>query len=205
MKLPIFYPIVPDESWIANLVPLGIKIIQLRIKNEKKNSIKSQIKNSLAICSKFNCTLVINDYWSEAINLGGKFVHLGQEDLLNADLTKIKHSKLKLGISTHSKNELNKAIKIKPDYIALGPIYETKLKKMKWGPQGLNKIKKWKLKINCPLVAIGGINLERASRVYSAGADSIAIVTDLINSKDPIKKTKQWLKLAKNLNYEKLS
>ncbi len=108
------------------------------------------------------------------------FIHLGQEDLATADLKAIRRAGLKLGISTHDEAELARALEAEPDYIALGPIYPTILKKMKFAPQGLPRIGEWKKKIGkIPLVAIGGITLERAEGVLAAGADSAAVVTDI--------------------------
>ena len=188
-----FYPIVPDSEWLARLAPLGVKTIQLRLKDAEQNEILRQISESIDICKKHNCQLIVNDYWKEAIKLGADYIHLGQEDLAASDLKEIKNHNLKLGVSTHDKNELQIALDVEPDYIALGPIYETKLKKMKWNPQGLEKIGTWKSKIPCPLVAIGGITVERANTVLEAGADSVAVVTDIITHESPEERVREWL------------
>ena len=155
-----FYPIVPDVKWLERTVSLGVKTIQLRLKDADYSEIEKQISLSLEICKKYQCQLIINDYWQQAIELGADFIHLGQEDLQKANLSEIKSAGLKLGLSTHDHQELEIAIDSEPDYIALGPIYETKLKKMKWAPQGLERITEWKSMIPCDLVAIGGITLE---------------------------------------------
>ena len=89
--------------------------------------------------------------------------------MAEADLAAIRAAGLKLGISTHSDAELDAALAAEPDYVALGPIYETKLKAMTWAPQGLSRIAEWRRKIACPLVAIGGITLDRAASVLEAG------------------------------------
>ena len=188
-----FYPIVPDLSWIARIVPLGVKTVQLRIKDTPLPEIAAQIEQALAICAKHDCQLIVNDYWDLALELGATFVHLGQEDLANADIDAITKRQCRLGISTHSLEELETALAIRPDYVALGPIYETTLKKMPWAPQGLDRIGQWKSKIGCPLVAIGGISLERAENVFAAGADSIAVVTDIVTHPKPEKRVRSWL------------
>jgi len=141
--------------------------------------------------------LVVNDYWREAIDLGADFIHLGQEDLAAADVAAIRDAGIRLGVSSHDHDELAKALAVEPDYVALGPIYETKLKKMKWAPQGLDRIGEWKAAIPCPLVAIGGITVERAPDVFAAGADSIAVVTDLITHSDPEARTREWLDVTR--------
>lgn len=195
--LDVFYPIVPDLDWIERIVPLGVRTIQLRLKDAPAAEVARQIKGSMAICREHGCTLIVNDYWREAIALGAGFIHLGQEDLADADVTAIKAAGMSFGISSHSHDELDIALAVKPDYVALGPIYETKLKVMKWSPQGLDRIGDWKRRIGAmPLCAIGGITPERAPGVIAAGADSAAVVTDFITATDPVARVKLWLDWA---------
>ena len=191
-----FYPVLPDIGWLERLVPLGVKTVQLRLKDADAREIKRQIAASLELCTAHDCQLIVNDYWREAIELGADFVHLGQEDLAGADLTAIKAAGLKLGISTHSHEELEIALKAGPDYVAFGPVYETKLKKMKWPPQGLERVSEWKSLIDCPLVAIAGITVERAPQVLAAGADSLAVVTDVVAHENPQARVREWLKIV---------
>ena len=193
IRLDPFYPIVPDAAWLARLVGQGVRLIQLRLKDASATRIANEIAEALALCRAQNCELVVNDYWQEAIRAGAGFVHLGQDDLARADLAAIKRAGLKLGVSTHSPDELAMALRAEPDYVALGPIYETKLKPMPWAPQGLGAIAEWRAKIACPLVAIGGITLERAPSVLAAGADSIAVVTDIVTNLNPEARARQWL------------
>ncbi len=190
----LFYPIVPDVSWLARIVPLGVRTIQLRLKDAAPDEVIRQIEASLAICAAHGCDLIVNDYWREAIALGASFVHLGQEDLAASDVGAIRAAGLKLGISTHDEAELAIALAAQPDYVALGPIYETKLKAMTWAPQGLGRIQSWKARIGAlPLVAIGGITPERAPGVVADGADSVAVITDFLTSVNPEARIKTWL------------
>lgn len=191
-----FYPVMPDLSWLERIVPLGVKTVQLRLKDAEPSEINRQIEASLELCAKHDCQLIVNDYWQEAIALGADYIHLGQEDLAGADLVAIKAAGLKFGLSTHSHEELEIALNAKPDYVALGPVYETKLKKMKWAPQGLNRVTEWKSLIPCPLVAIAGITVERAPDVMAAGADSLAVVTDIINHPNPETRVGEWLEVV---------
>jgi len=191
-----FYPVLPDLGWLERLVPLGVKTVQLRLKDATSGEINRQIEASLELCAAHDCQLIVNDYWLEAIALGADFIHLGQEDLAAADMDAIRSAKLKFGISTHSHEELEIALNAKPDYVALGPVYETKLKKMKWAPQGLERVTEWKSRLPCPLVAIAGITVERAPDVLAAGADSLAVVTDIITHADPEVRVDEWLKLV---------
>jgi thiamine-phosphate pyrophosphorylase len=192
-----FYPVVPDIDWLERIVPLGVKTIQIRIKDTPLAEVEEQIKRAITLTDQHQCTLIVNDFWREAIKLGASFIHLGQEDLAIADLAAIRSAGLKLGISTHSHEELDIALAAKPDYVALGPIWETKLKKMKWQPQGLERLKQWAEKSPVPVVAIGGITLERAPKTFETGAASIAVVTDIVADPAPEQRVKSWLELTK--------
>lgn len=194
--LDAFYPIVPDYNWLKRIVPLGVRTIQLRIKDEPEAQVREQVAASLDLCASHGCTLIVNDYWRTAIETGAKFVHLGQEDLAEADLAAIRGAGMRLGLSTHSREELAIALAARPDYVALGPIYETKLKVMKWKPQGLERLGEWRRLVACPLVAIAGITLERAPQVIAAGADCVAVVTDLVTHPQPEQRVRDWLAWA---------
>lgn len=197
LHIDAFYPIVPDAGWIARLVPLGVRTIQLRLKDAAGDEVRRQIARSLEICNAQGCTLIVNDHWREAITEGAGYLHLGQEDLAVADLAAIRAAGLKLGLSTHSPEELDIALAANPDYVALGPVYETKLKIMKWAPQGLERVGIWKKRVApLPLVAIAGITLARADGVLDAGADSCAVITDFVTAPDPEQRVAEWLAWA---------
>lgn len=194
MKLDPFYLIVPDTRWIERLVPLGVKLIQLRLKDMGGETLRFSVRRAKRICEEQECQLIVNDHWQLAIEEGCDFIHLGQEDLAAADLETIKKAGLKLGISTHDHAELETALAAEPDYVALGPIYPTILKKMKWAPQGLERISEWRAKIgDRPLVAIGGLTPERISGVFENGADSAAVVTDITRNPDPEERAQEWI------------
>ncbi len=195
MKLDPFYLIVDSADWIERLIPIGVKLVQLRMKDVSEDILREHIKRSKAVCEKFGCQLIINDYWQIAIEEKCDFIHLGQEDLADADLASIQKAGLKLGVSTHDSAELDKALAVKPDYVALGPVYETILKKMKWQPQGVEKVTRWKSLVgDLPLVAIGGLTPDRAQGVLQAGADSAAVVTDIKLNENPENRVNEWIR-----------
>lgn len=196
MSFPRFYPVMPDLEWIERIAPLGIEVVQLRLKDADQHEIHRQIKAALKVCARYNVQLIVNDYWEAALEHGASYIHLGQEDLALADLAAIKRGNLKLGISTHSREELAIALAADPDYVALGPVYETLLKKMKWQPQGLANVTRWRQQLSIPLIAIGGINLERAPGVIKAGACSVAVVTDIVVSDDVEGTIGKWVEFA---------
>lgn len=192
-----FYPIVDSAVWVARLVGYGVRTVQLRAKERDHASALAEIRAALAHTVPANVQLIVNDYWQAAIEAGAGHLHLGQEDLADADLTAIRKAGLTLGISTHDEAELEVALAAKPDYIALGPIWPTTLKIMPFAPQGLARIGQWKHRIgHIPLVAIGGITLERAPDVFAAGADSIAVVSDITMNADPAARVAAWLDLS---------
>lgn len=192
-----FYPIVDSIDWIERLTRLGVRTAQLRAKNLPHDEALRLVRQALAVTAGTPTALVVNDYWLAAIEAGARHVHLGQEDLAEADVAKIRRAGLTLGLSTHDDAELEAALRAEPDYVALGPIYETTLKKMRFAPQGLERIGDWKRRIGkIPLVAIGGITLERASGVFAAGADSIAVVSDVTQNADPDGRVRDWLAMV---------
>ncbi|MEM9360088.1 MAG: thiamine phosphate synthase, partial [Pseudomonadota bacterium] len=192
MGLDVFYPIVPDCDWLRRIVPLGVRTVQLRAKDMPEAELRRQITEGLEICAAHDCQLIVNDFWQLAIDAGAEFIHLGQEDLADADLAAIRAAGLKLGVSTHSHEELDVALEAQPDYVALGPVYETKLKEMPWAPQGLDRVTDWKQKVgDLPLVGIAGITIERADGVLSAGAQSVAVITDFFVHPEPEQRIKQ--------------
>jgi thiamine-phosphate pyrophosphorylase len=189
-----FYPVVDSVAWVARLAKLGVGTIQLRAKELAHAEAVSLVREALAACAGTPAKLVVDDYWQAAIDAKAEHLHLGQEDLADADIAAIRRAGLTLGLSTHDEAELETALKHKPDYVALGPIYPTTLKTMRFGPQGLEPIGTWKKRIGAiPLVAIGGITLERAPAVYAAGADSIAVVSDVTRNTDPYARVRAWL------------
>ncbi|MCG7505478.1 thiamine phosphate synthase [Mesorhizobium retamae] len=194
MKLDPFYLIVDSAASIERLVPLGVKLVQLRVKNTPDEVLRAHIRAARATCERHGCQLIINDYWRLAIDEGCDFVHLGQEDLAEADLEAIRRGGLRLGLSTHDHLELETALAAEPDYVALGPVYPTILKAMKWAPQGLDRIAEWKRRAgDTPLVAIGGLTVERIPGVFAQGADSAAVVTDITRNAEPEARTREWL------------
>lgn len=194
MKLDPFYLIVDSAAWIERLVPLGVKLVQLRIKDQDEAWLRQEIRASKAVCERHGCQLVVNDYWRIAIEEDCDFVHLGQEDLAEADVKAIRRAGMRLGLSTHDDAELETALRAEPDYVALGPIYPTILKAMKWAPQGLDRIAVWKQRVGqLPLVAIGGLTVERIAGVFAQGAASAAVVTDITRNARPEARALEWL------------
>jgi len=190
-----FYPIVDSADWARRLVGAGARLIQLRVKDKDDAAVAAEARAALVVCRAAGATLVVNDHWRGAIEVGAPWVHLGQGDLdAGADVGAIRKAGIKLGVSTHDDAELARALALEPDYIALGPIYPTVLKVMAFAPQGLARIGEWKKRVGAlPLVAIGGLNVERARLCLVAGADVVSVVTDITLNPDPEARAREWI------------
>ena len=195
MTLPRVYPIVDSAAWIRRLLPAGARLVQLRMKDRSAPELRAEIRESRSLCARAGAQLIVNDHWQLALEEGCDFVHLGQGDLDTADVPALRRAGVRIGISTHDDAELARALGLAPDYVALGPIYPTLLKVMAFAPQGLGRIGEWKRRIGAiPLVAIGGITLERLPGVLAAGADSAAVVTDIVRNAEPERHMEAWVR-----------
>ena len=189
-----FYPIVDSADWLRRLLPLGVRFVQLRIKAMRADALRAEIAAARDLCHRHGAALVVNDHWQLAIEEGCDWLHLGQEDLADADLPAIRRAGLSLGVSTHDHAELDRALSVAPDYIALGPVWPTILKKMKWAPQGIDRVREWKRLVGAtPLCAIGGLTPERGRACLDAGADIVSVVTDITLNADPEARTREWI------------
>ena len=190
-----FYPIVDRASWLERLLPCGVRTCQLRIKDLEGEALEQEICRAIELARHHEARLFINDYWELAIRHGAYGVHLGQEDLVIADIEAILDAGLRLGVSTHSYGELARALAVRPSYLALGPIYETTTKVMRFGPQGLERLARWRRLWEGPLVAIGGLTLARAPGVQGTGADSLSVITAITHAEHPEQEAEKWLAL----------
>lgn len=198
MTLDRFYPIFDHPDWLERILPLGVKLAQLRVKDAAEADLRKIVERAQGLCRAHGAALVVNDHWRVAIEAGCDWVHLGQEDLDTADLPAIRRAGLKLGVSSHDHAELDRALSFSPDYVALGPVYPTILKKMKWKRQGLDRVTEWKRLIgDLPLVAIGGMSVERAAGAFEAGADIVSAVTDITLNDDPEGRVRQWMEATR--------
>lgn len=187
------YPVVDSADWVCKLLEQGVSTIQLRIKNKTGADLEKEIKKSITYSQKHNARLFINDYWEYAIQFNAYGVHLGQEDLNSANIGKIHQAGLRLGISTHCYYEVARAHAFQPSYMACGPIYPTTSKVMPFAPQGIAKLKRWRRTLSYPLVAIGGINLERIDEVLATKIDGVALISAIIQDSNPDNMTQQLL------------
>ncbi|CUU25477.1 thiamine-phosphate pyrophosphorylase [Duffyella gerundensis] len=191
------YPVVDSVEWIERLLSAGVRTIQLRIKDRSSIDVEPAIVAAIALGKKYAARLFINDYWQLAIEHQAYGVHLGQEDLEVADLQAIQQAGLRLGISTHDDAELDRALALRPSYIALGHIFPTQTKAMPSAPQGISELQRHLARLGeMPTVAIGGISLARAPEVLATGVGSIAVVSAITQAADWRLATAELLALA---------
>ena len=180
------YAVLPNAQWIARMAKAGVPTVQLRFKSDDKAAVAKEVAAAVAATQGTNTLLFINDHWEEAIAAGAYGVHLGQEDMQEAPLEKIRSAGLRLGLSTHGYKEMLLADRHSPSYIALGAVFPTTLKRMITAPQGLGRLERYaQLMQNYPLVAIGGIDLERLPAVVKTGVGSVAVVRAITESESP--------------------
>ncbi|MXY56350.1 MAG: thiamine phosphate synthase, partial [Gammaproteobacteria bacterium] len=181
------YAVVGSVDWVRRCVELRVDTVQLRVKDLPAPALRHAVAESVAATGGSSTRLFVNDFWREAIDAGAYGVHLGQEDLTDADLPAIAAAGLRLGVSTHSYYEIARAHAIAPSYVAIGPIFATTTKPMKFAPQGIARLRRWVnlLKPRYPLTAIGGIDVERVSGVMASGVGSIAVVRAITEAADP--------------------
>ena len=187
-----FYPVVPSAAWVTRLLSWGVRTIQLRAKSADHTPAEIAIEVTAAIeAGKAvpGAQVYINDHWQLALAAGAYGVHLGQEDLDTADIEALRQAGIRLGLSTHTPEELLRAKAVRPSYLAIGPIYPTTLKVMPYEPVGLQRLAEWALlAAPFPVVAIGGISLERlpAVRACLPGQhDGVAVVSAVTLATDP--------------------
>jgi hydroxymethylpyrimidine kinase/phosphomethylpyrimidine kinase/thiamine-phosphate diphosphorylase len=179
------------------LLEAGAQIIQLRIKNLSIPKQREAVRLACRAAEKApGSQLFINDYWHAALEHGAFGIHLGQEDLLAADLTAITSHGARLGISSHSYWEVARAKWLMPSYLACGPIFPTRAKAMNWIPQGLDNLRYWVSISHVPIVAIAGINASNLEDIVDQGANAAAVIQAIASAEDPVstykKLRKQW-------------
>ena len=193
--LDAFYLIAPDAAAVARFAALGVRTIQLRAKGLTSTQARREIIACLDATVATDCQLIVNDYWREALSACADYVHLGQEDLADADVPTLKAAGVRIGISTHNERELAIALAAEPDYVALGPIFATTTKATGSAPQGFARIGEWRRALGpgMPLIVIGGIGLAHADDLIAAGAQSCAVVSDVLGAVSPDARAREWL------------
>jgi thiamine-phosphate pyrophosphorylase len=185
----------PETECAARLVAAGVRLLQYR---NKEAGAKELLEKSRAIAQLVcpqGATFFVNDRPDVAYLGGADGVHVGQHDL-SPDAARMVVGKDKLvGISTHSLEQFSAATATSADYIAVGPVFETRTKANPEPVVGAELVRRTRAMTDTPIVAIGGVTLERASDIIAAGADSVAVISDILLAQDPAARAAKYIAL----------
>ena len=179
------YAVVDSAEWVERVLAAGVRTVQLRIKEGTRESLSAAVLRSVQAARRVHAQLFINDHWQLALEHGAYGVHLGQEDLLTADMPALRNAGLRVGLSSHSFWEVCRAHAWAPSYIACGPIHVTTTKDMPWRPQGPGNLAYWCHVLREPVVAIAGMDDERSHEATRCGAAGVAVLRGIAQADDP--------------------
>ena len=194
------YPVVDRAYKLRPLYEVGITTAQLRTKDKfTGQKLEDEVIEAIKISEEFNARFFLNDFWELGIKHKAYGIHLGQEDIQEADVKAIFDAGLRLGISSHTPKEIEIALGFKPSYLAIGPIYEPISKKLVYDTVGTDDLKRWAKKVDYPIVAIGGITIKNIEEVAKAeSASGIAMISDVLEDGEISKsKTKALMEVFK--------
>ena len=192
---------IPETECAQRLVAAGVRLLQYRNKRASARELFASSKRLSALLIPQGVTFVVNDRADVAMAADASGVHVGQEDLgVEAARSVIGAGKL-LGVSTHNLGQFKDAAATSADYVALGPIFSTSTKANPDPVVGIELIRQVRSLTDKPIVAIGGITLERAAEVIHAGADSVAIISDILLAPDAAQRARQYIELLEAANH----
>ena len=186
---------VPETECAQKLAAAGVRLLQYRNKRASARELFESSKELSSVLIPQDVTFVLNDRADVASAAEASGVHVGQEDLqAEAARSVIGTGKL-LGVSTHNLDQFRDAAATSADYVAVGPVFSTSTKANPDAVIGIEFIRRVRGLTDKPIVAIGGIRLERAVEVIQAGADSVAVISDIILARDPGQRARQYIEL----------
>ncbi len=190
-EIPIgIYPVVDRTEKLIPLYECGITTAQLRVKDMKGEALEQEIVEAIKISEIFDVRLFVNDFWELALKHNAYGIHLGQEDIQEADVKAVLEAGIRLGISSHTPKEIDIALGFSPSYLAIGPVFEPISKELTYDPVGIALLKQWAESVAYPVVAIGGITLENIQDVAgSKAASGIAMISGVLEG-NTVSKTK---------------
>lgn len=175
------YPVVDRAYKLKPLYEVGITTAQLRVKDMSGDTLENEVIEAIKISEAYDARFFLNDFWELGIKHKAYGIHLGQEDIQEAEVEAIFDAGIRLGISTHTTNEIQIAMAFEPSYLAIGPIFETTSKNMVYNPVGIEDLKRWAMDVDYPIVAIGGINIHNIKEVaLTKAANGIAMISDVL-------------------------
>jgi len=183
----------PARDTAKRLIAAGVQLLQYR---DKKAGVREQFSESRAIADvarEAGCSFFVNDRPEVAYLSGASGVHVGQEDLSPEQARAIIGPDRWVGVSTHNLKQFEQATVTSADYIAVGPIFPTSSKANPDPVVGTELLRRVRALTRKPIVAIGGVTLDRAPEVLAAGADSVAVISDILQAKDPASRAREYI------------
>ena len=191
----------PETECARQLVDAGVRLLQYRNKTASSNDLLQSSKRLSADLIPRGVTFIVNDRADVAALAGASGVHVGQEDLGVEEARAVVGRGKLVGVSTHNRAQFEQAAATSVDYIAVGPIFSTSTKANPDPVVGTEFIRQVRPLTDKPIVAIGGITLERAAEVVRAGADSVAVISDLLRAPDPGARARQFVETLEAVNH----
>jgi thiamine-phosphate pyrophosphorylase len=192
---------VPETECAEKLAAGGVRLLQYRNKRASAREVFESSKRLSALLIPQGVTLVVNDRADVALAAEASGVHVGQEDLGVEAARSVLGARKLLGVSTHNLEQFKEAAATSTDYIAVGPVFSTSTKANPDPVVGIEMIRQVRSLTDKPIVAIGGITLERAAEVIRAGADSVAVISDILLASDPGVRARQYIELLETANH----
>jgi thiamine-phosphate pyrophosphorylase len=186
---------VPETECAQKLADAGVRLLQYRNKRASARELFECSKRLSSLLIPQGITFVVNDRADVASAAEASGVHVGQEDLEAEAARVVMGTSKLLGVSTHNLGQFRRAAASSADYIAVGPIFATSTKSNPDPVAGMDFVRKVRLLTDKPIVAIGGITLERAPEIIESGADSVAVIGDILGAPEPAVRAKQYIDL----------
>jgi len=187
---------LPLGGLAKSLAETGVTLMQVRDKRSAARSVFVEVQSLVAMLAPRDVRLIVNDRPDVAALAKAAGSHVGQDDLPVEEARKLCPAPMWVGVSTHNLEQLRAADLTSADYIAVGPIFPTGTKENPDPVIGVEFVRRARQLTRKPLVAIGGITVERAAEVYRAGADSLAVISDLLAAPDSASRAREYLKIA---------
>jgi thiamine-phosphate pyrophosphorylase len=184
---------VPDSECAQSLVDAGVRLLQYRNKSASSRELFDSSKRLSTQLRPQGVLFVVNDRADAAALVGADGIHVGQQDLSVEDARRVVGPSKWVGVSTHNLEQFERAAPTSADYIAVGPVFSTSTKTYPDPVIGIDFLRMVRTLTDKPIVAIGGITLDRASDVIRAGADSVAVISDILLAPDPGRRARQFI------------
>jgi len=185
----------PAKECAKSLVDAGVRLIQYRNKRATGRELFETSRELAEYLKPLDVQFIVNDRADVAALVDARGVHVGQEDLGVEQAREVMGGGKWVGVSTHNAGQLRGALETSADYIAVGPVFETGSKENADPVVGVGFVRETRAMTDRPIVGIGGITLERAAEVVDAGADSVAIISDILHAENVSKRAREYVDL----------